>query len=133
MPTVSVPATTCAFVITRWGAITNPLPSRDREHELALPRILTTLPCNSWTVPLLCNAGSGGEVSAVGAFWNGSTIDGKPDASSSLRSWLGNPCAASGMVSLTLPSTTELLIALASHGAPDTAVSGVAISHATTN
>ncbi len=72
-------------------------------------------------------------MSAVGAFWNGSTIDGKPDASSSLRSWLGKPCAASGMASLTLPRITEPLIALASPGSPDTVVSGVAISHATTN
>ena len=42
----SVPATTCAFVITSSGPMTKPVPSSCRLHDGALPRIFRTLFCD---------------------------------------------------------------------------------------
>ena len=57
---VDVPATTCAFVITRCGATTKPVPSSALLHDGARPRTLSTLGRTSRTTCESASAGSGG-------------------------------------------------------------------------
>lgn len=102
-----MPATTCALVITRSGAATKPLPSSCREHDGALPRILTTRSCTCRTTGLLCNAGSGGPTSVTGVLPNGPSTSGNPESESNRRSWSGRERAAAGITESTARSTPE--------------------------
>ncbi len=128
-----MPATTCALVITRWLAITNPVPSSEREQDGAVPRTLSTLGRTRSTTSLPLSRASGGSTPVIGVWSNRSTAAGKPDSSSRFCRSSDRFLAACGMAESTVPSTRELLMAEASVGSPAASVSGSAISQATTN
>ena len=83
------PATTCAFVITRSGDITNPLPSNSFWQLGATLRTLTTLGAAAATTGLLASAGSGEATGITGVRLNGSSTAGSPEVFSSAESRLG--------------------------------------------
>ena len=103
----SVPATTCAFVITSSGPMTNPVPSSCRLHDGALPRIFRTLFSTSCTTALPASAGSGGPTCVIGVGANGLNTSGKPELSSTCRRSSGSWRAGAGMTSSTARSTEE--------------------------
>ena len=103
----SVPATTCALVITSSGAKTKPDPSSCRWHDGALPRIFRTLGCAAATAGLLGSAEFGGPVAVTGVRAKGLSTSGKPELSSSWRSSAGSCLAAVGMTESTALSTCD--------------------------
>ena len=103
----SVPATTCALVITSSGAKTKPDPSSCRWHDGALPRILRTLGCAAATAGLRVSAALGGPVAVTGVRAKGLSTSGKPELSSSWRSSAGSCLAAVGMTESTALSTCD--------------------------
>ena len=99
--TLLEPATTCALVITRLGAITNPLPSNTFWQLGATLRILTTLGATAATTGLLASAGSGESTGMTGVRLNGSSTAGRPEVFSSADSRLGTVFSQLGATSLT--------------------------------
>src|SRR5690625_1646329 len=80
--TLSEPATTCAFVITRLGEITKPVPSNTFWQLGATPRIRNTLGAVASTTGLAASPGSGASTAAIGVRLNGSSTAGNPESSS---------------------------------------------------
>lgn len=99
--TLSDPATTCAFVITRVGAITNPVPSRTFWQSGATPRILSTLGAVVSTTGLAASAGSGASTAAIGVRLKGSSTAGSPESSSTADSRRGTFLSHCGAMSST--------------------------------
>src|ERR1700761_2690300 len=124
------PATTCAFVITRSGAITNPLPSNTFWQLGARLRTLTTLGAAACTTGLLARAGSGEATGITGVRLNGSSTAGRPEVFSSADSRLGTVFSQGGATSLTSASTRDPRTAAASSGWSLDCVSGVANNQA---
>lgn len=110
------PATTCALVITRSGAITNPLPSKTFWQLGARLRTLTTLGAVACTTGLLASSGSGEATGITGVRLNGSSTAGSPEVFSSAESRLGTVLSHGGATSLTLANTREPRTAAASSG-----------------
>src|SRR5690606_27640608 len=111
--TLVVPATTCALVITRSGAITNPEPSSARWQLGATPRMRSTLCCSEAATGLASTLGSGGSTAVIGARPNGPITSGNPEVLSSRENSLGTLRNQFGATSLTSASTRDPLIAVA--------------------
>src|SRR5918998_4294569 len=107
MVTLSEPATTCAFDITRLGATTNPLPSNTFWQLGATPRIFTTLGRVAATTPSLARAASGASTATMGVRPNGCSTSGKPDVSSKPESRVGTDLNQLGATWSTWDSTLE--------------------------
>src|SRR4030081_1071590 len=122
--TLSEPATTCAFDITRLGATTKPLPSNTFWHPGATPRILTTLGRVAATTASLASAASGASTAMIGVRPYSDSTSGRADVSSSAdrRGGSTSSCA----------SSFEPRTAAARFGWSDL-VSGVANIHAATS
>src|ERR1700749_4695622 len=110
------PAPACALVITRSGAITNPLPSKTFWQLGARLRTLTTLGAVPVTTGLVARAGSGEATGITGVRLNGSSTAGRPEVSSSADSRLGTVFSQGGASSLTSASAREPRTAAASSG-----------------
>src|SRR5690606_17305802 len=87
--TLVVPATTCAFVITRSGAITKPEPSSARWQLGATPRMRSTLCCSEAATGLASTLGSGGSTAVIGGLPNGPITSGRPEVLSNRENSLG--------------------------------------------
>src|SRR5262245_56602070 len=127
----STPATTCAFVITRWGAYTKPEPSRPREHE-ATPVILAILlyaACTAGSRPVVL---SGGRTGRIRSGTNGSRNRGNRSVLTTSLNACSARSAPAGMIWSTLASTFEPRTADVTDGirAPLTATPS---THATTS
>src|ERR1700744_5402754 len=127
------PATTCALVITRSGAITNPLPSKTFWQLGARLRTLTTLGAVAVTTGLVASAGSGDATGTTGVRLNGSSTAGRPEGFSSADNRLGPVFSHGGATSFTWASTRDPRTAAASSGWSFDCVSGVASSQAAVN
>ncbi|SLI57580.1 Uncharacterised protein [Mycobacteroides abscessus subsp. abscessus] len=73
--TLVVPATTCALVITRSGAMTKPEPSSARWQLGATPRMRSTLCCNEAATGLASTLGSGELVGYLAQPVRGDLVD----------------------------------------------------------
>ncbi len=114
--TLSEPATTCAFDITRLGATTKPLPSNTFWQPGATPRILTTLGRVAATTGSAASAASGTSTATIGVRPNGCSTSGRPEVSSSADSRVGTDLSQLGATSLTCLSTLEPRTAAARFG-----------------
>jgi hypothetical protein len=114
--TVSEPATTWAFDITRPGEITNPLPSSTFWQPGAKPRIFTTLGLTRSTTGSVISPTSGASTSAIGVRPNGCHTFGRPDVFSSALSRPGTVRNCSGTTWSTSLHTLEPLTAATNLG-----------------
>lgn len=89
------------MVITRSGAITNPLPSNTFWQLGARLRTLTTLGAVACTTGLRASSGSGEATGMTGVRLNGSNTAGNPEVFSSADSRLGTVLSHGGATSLT--------------------------------
>src|SRR5690606_8821074 len=130
--TLVVPATTCAFVITRSGAITKPEPSSARWQLGATPRMRSTLCCSEAATGLASTLGSGGSTAVIGGLPNGPITSGRPEVLSNRENSLGTRRSQFGATPSTSASTREPLMAVAMAGWEEVA-SGSASSQAVTS
>src|SRR6478609_1912461 len=102
------PATTCALVSTRSGAMTKPLPSSCLLQDSASALTFTIDGSALVTTGDFANAASGGGTSVIGVDESGSRICGNPDWSNRSPSLPDTSRNWSGITSSTVDSTDEL-------------------------
>ena len=131
MVTLSAPATTCALDITRFGAITKPVPSRTFWQAVATPRIFTTLGRARATTRLSASEASGASTFWAGVGPIGSKAAGNPEVLSRADIRLGTVRSHSGTYLSTSEITVEPRTAEARPACPDE-VSGLPSNQAAT-